>query len=149
MPKTSKLISRKIRVAAKSQIFHVVLRHIFQGNLLQYKVWPFLEDEGYEDCGIMIFSFFSILIFKYVPAYIQIRNSVLLEEITGKNDDFTPLQFLLTYCHPDFFIFLPKNFELVTNTTLGLQIIKLKNQSVFIKRPNTLCLVLFSSNSGF
>ena len=31
-----------------------------------------------------------------------------LEEITGQNDFFTPLQFLFTNCHPDFSIFPPK-----------------------------------------
>ena len=32
----------------------------------------------------------------------------LLEKITGKNDKLTPLQFLFTNCHPDFFIFPTK-----------------------------------------
>ena len=41
-----------------------------------------------------------------------LESTSLLEKITGKNDNLTPLQFLSIYCHPDFSIFPPKtNFE--------------------------------------
>ena len=51
----------------------------------------------------------------------QVTLMVVLEEITGKNDDFTPLQFLFTNCHLVFSIFPPKTHlkvELRLNTGL-------------------------------